>query len=99
MLQGKAYTCSNRHDGQDVHVTWTTQEILRWWQLPPAAIELLVLRIGWWQSIVEQPANRAQFLGVFFGRHRYEDEKQAEGECIADRTLTDGGVINTEGSS
>ena len=62
MLMGKAY-----RQTEQSHRKWTTQEVFRWWRLPPSAIELMVLRIGWWQSIARDPDKRQQLLTVFFG--------------------------------
>ena len=64
MMRGGAHQI----DEHDAHRSLTTLQLFREWQVAPTAIELLVRRLSWRQTIVAEHANHSQYLARFFGR-------------------------------
>eukprot|EP00959_Pyramimonas_sp_CCMP1952_P096881 2025099-Pyramimonas_sp.AAC.1 len=68
-------TGAARHlDEQDAHSSLATNQVFQEWQIAPSAIELLVRRLSWWQSIVQNPSHHGWFLATFFGRCRFKQQ-------------------------
>eukprot|EP00959_Pyramimonas_sp_CCMP1952_P254245 5311301-Pyramimonas_sp.AAC.1 len=61
-LKGAAKRIENEHIR-----SWSTGELLGYWKLAPADIEMLVRRLRWYQGWAKRPEQHSQELGALCG--------------------------------
>eukprot|EP00959_Pyramimonas_sp_CCMP1952_P035318 739992-Pyramimonas_sp.AAC.1 len=89
MMRGTAH----KEDENNNHRSLSTRQVFLEWQVAPTAIELLVRRLSWWQSIIRSHAHHGHFLASFFGRCKFEQQAAISNRPVSAGTLNSQGEI------
>eukprot|EP00959_Pyramimonas_sp_CCMP1952_P211132 4418825-Pyramimonas_sp.AAC.1 len=73
MMRGAAH----QEDEHNNHRSMSTRQVFIEWHVAPTAIELLVRRLSWWQSIIRSHTHHGHVLASFFFGGRCKFEQQA----------------------